>query len=383
MGVPYSRSTALERAGRSAEAQGHAVVGTNPVAFGWMGARSRDAMRSTMRDAMGGTLDGGRLLRLGRAWAAERLGWNERARARLDGSRAALLYYHRVLPQAIVARDHVEAGMFLTPERFEAQLDWLQAHFRILPLSEICERLASGRRLPPYACALSFDDGWRDNHDHALPALVRRSLPATIFVVTRRVGTQGAFWPDEVCRRLAPLSVASQRELVAELLGGARRGLPREVLLAEFKELDEEEREHRLDQLRGLTEAPPDAGRELMDWDEIERVAASGIEIESHGATHAILTGLPSEAVMEELTSSRDALLARGLGSHRLLAYPSGAFDARVQRAAQEAGYRAAVTIEPGLADAGHDPFALPRLCVHEGIVGSRAEFLTKIPGAA
>jgi peptidoglycan/xylan/chitin deacetylase (PgdA/CDA1 family) len=155
------------------------------------------------------------------------------------------------------------------------------------------------------------------------------------------------------------------------------------MLLAELKKLDEAERERRLEQLRGLTEAPPDAGRELMDWDEIERVAASGIEIESHGATHAILTGLSTGSVVEELVSSRDALLERGLGRHGLLAYPSGAFDAQVQRAAREAGYRAAVTIEPGLADASHDPFALPRLCVHQGIVGSRAEFLTKIPGAA
>lgn len=369
MGVPYP-SAAPRQARRTAELQGNRVV--------WMGARSRDAM-----DAMG-AMAGGRLLRLGRAWAAERLGWNERARARLDGSRAALLYYHRVLPESIVARDHVEPGMVLTPDRFEAQLDWLQAHFRILPLSEVCERLASGRSLPPRACALSFDDGWRDNHDHALPALARHGLPATIFVVTRRVGTHGAFWPDEVCRRLATLPVSEQRRLLAELgVSGRGRAQPREVLLAELKQLDEATREQRLEQLRRQTESPPDAGRELMDWDEIERVAASGIEIESHGATHAILTGLSNEAVAEELASSRSALLEHGLGGHGLLAYPSGAFDARVQRAAREAGYRAAVTIEPGLADASHDPFALPRLCVHQGIVGSRAEFLLKIPGSA
>jgi len=327
-------------------------------------------------------MDGGRLLRLGRAWAAERLGWSERARARLDGSRAALLYYHRVVPESIVARDHVEPGMYLTPERFEAQLDWLEADFRILPLSEICERLASARTLPPRACALSFDDGWRDNHDHALPALVRRGLPATIFVVTRRVGTPGAFWPDEVCRRLAPRPISEQRRIVAEL-DVSGRGSPRDLLLANLKQRDEADRERRLEQLRQLTEAPPDAGRELMSWEEIARAAASGIEIESHGATHAILTGLSSEAVTDELVSSRSALLERGLGKHGLLAYPSGAFDARVQHAAREAGYRAAVTIEPGLASGSHDPFALPRLCVHQGIVGSRAEFLSKVPGSA
>ena len=117
-----------------------------------------------------------RALDAGLEWS----GANRRARRRLDGTRAAVLMYHRVLPAPDAERLAVEPGMFVTPETFERQLEWLEASFRVLPLSEVVARLADARPLPERACAISFDDGWRDNHTHVLPALARRGLPATI-----------------------------------------------------------------------------------------------------------------------------------------------------------------------------------------------------------
>jgi peptidoglycan/xylan/chitin deacetylase (PgdA/CDA1 family) len=321
------------------------------------------------------------LLRHGRGWLAERLGLNERARARLDGTCAALLYYHRVVSQSIVQRDSVEAGMYVTPESFEQQLDWIDEHIRVLPLWEITERLASHSSLPARACAITFDDGWRDNYDHAVPALARHDLPATIFVVTDRVGSEGAFWPDEICRRLAPLEFDEQRR-IATKLGAGSAPTAIDGLLHHYKRMDERQRCLALDDLRKLTESPSDVGRELMDWHEIAQAAMSGIDIESHAASHAILTGLSTEEVASELRRSRESLRERGYGRRNLLAYPSGGHDEGVMNAAREAGYRAAVTIEHGLASTRDDLLALPRLCVHQGIAGSRGEFLLKIPGS-
>ena len=293
-----------------------------------------------------------------------------------------MLLYHRVLPSAIAERDAVEPGMYVTPESFSSHLDWLVAEFRVLPLHEIVARLGDGRSLPRGACALSFDDGWRDNLDHALPELERRGLPATVFVVTDRVGTEGAFWPDEVCRRLAPLPPRRRREL-ADRLGAAPGGEPQAALLDALKRVPENERGKLLDVLRRETETPPRRERELCSWDELERLAAAGVDVESHGATHAILTGLPAEDVERELRVSRDALRERGHGRHDLLVYPSGAYDGRVQCSARESGYRAAFTTERGLLNAATDRLALPRLSVHEDVASTRAEFLFRVPGFA
>jgi peptidoglycan/xylan/chitin deacetylase (PgdA/CDA1 family) len=321
-------------------------------------------------------------LRWLRAQAFETSGANLRRRDRLDGSCAAVLMYHRVLPRDEIVRDHVEPGMVVTPETFARHLTWLTEEYSVLPLHEIVARHGSGAPLPARACAITFDDGWRDNLEHALPALELRGLPATIFVVTERVGSQGAFWPDEVCRRMASLPLDRQREL-ARGLGADGVGDPVASLLDHLKRVSESARPGLLETLRSQTEAPADGGRELLDWDDLARLARAGIDIESHGATHAILTGLPEDAVERELRSAREDLLARGHGRHELLAYPSGGHDARVRAIAGRVGYRHAFTTEPGLLSAGSEPLALPRIGLHDDISRSRAEFHYRFPGSA
>ncbi len=68
-----------------------------------------------------------------------------------------------------------------------------------------------------HTCAITFDDGWRDNWKHAVPELERRGLPATVFVVSERVRIAGAFWPDELLRRLDPLPATKRRDLAQRL----------------------------------------------------------------------------------------------------------------------------------------------------------------------
>jgi peptidoglycan/xylan/chitin deacetylase (PgdA/CDA1 family) len=322
------------------------------------------------------------ILRRGRALGGEWLGVNARARHRLDGSRAAILYYHRVIPEEIVRRDAVEPGMYVTPDSFERQLDWIAEFFSVLPLHEIVERLGSGRPLPKGACAITFDDGWRDNAVHAAPALARRGWPATLYVVTDRVATEGAFWTDEVARRLGALGDDERRARAREL-GGPEDGDPVDGALGYLKTLPEREREGRLEGLRAVTPAPPVRERELLDWAEVDRLSGEGFDIESHTASHAILTSISPDRAAEELRRSRAHLVERGHGRHGLLAYPCGAYDHTVAGLAREAGYRSAVTVEAGLAGPGDDPLSLPRLGIHQGIVGSREEFLFKVPGQA
>jgi len=321
-------------------------------------------------------------LRWLRAQAFESTSASRRRRERLDGSCAAVLMYHRVLPRDVILRDHVEPGMYVTPETFSRHLMWLEEEFSVLPLHEIVARQGRGDPLPPRACAITFDDGWRDNLEHALPALERRGLSATIFVVTERVGTEGAFWPDEVCRRMGPLRLDRQRELVRSL-GAGGGGDPVASVLDRLKQVSEAARLELLALLREQTASPANSGPELLDWADLAQLANAGIDIESHGATHAILTGLPDDVVERELRSARAQLLERGHGRRGLLAYPSGRHDKRIQAIAGRVGYAGAFTTEPGLWDAKSEPLALPRIGLHDDISRTRPEFLYRFPGSA
>ena len=323
------------------------------------------------------------LLRRLRAEAYERTGVSRRARGRIDGSCAVVLAYHRVLPLAEAERLAVEPGMVVTPETFRDHVAMLSRHFRVMPLGELIERWRNGAALPPRACAITFDDGWRDNHQYAFPILREAGHPATIFLVTERVGTEGAFWPDEVCRRIAALAPVDRREAARAMLDHAPSGRPVDDVLALLKQLSEPERERALGRLRVLAPAAPAYERELLDWDEVDEMSRCGVAFESHGATHAILTTLPPARVHAELRIARDALRERGLGRDELVAYPSGACDVGVMEEARRIGVRAAFATRPGLVSSDAFHLNLPRLSLHQDIAASPAAFLYQVPGRA
>jgi peptidoglycan/xylan/chitin deacetylase (PgdA/CDA1 family) len=250
----------------------------------------------------------------------------------------------------------------------------------VLPLAEIVGRLTDGKPVPERAVAITFDDGWRDNLEHAFPELESRSLPATVFLPTARIGSEDAFWPEQVCRRMQPLSQSERRELAGSL-GAQGSKSPVQDILELFKCLPEEDRIRRHTDLISRTPDVPSPGREILSWEEVERAATLGIEFESHGATHAILTRLDPQAAERDLGGSLAMLRERGLGRHSYLAYPSGGYDSRISTLARTAGYRAAFTTERGLIDGLRPQMALPRLGLHDDISRHRAEFRRCVPG--
>jgi peptidoglycan/xylan/chitin deacetylase (PgdA/CDA1 family) len=96
----------------------------------------------------------------------------------------------------------------------------------------------------------------------------------------------------------------------------------------------------------------------VLGWPELRRLAGEGVEIGSHSCSHPRLTRLAAPALARELRESRSRIEAE-TGSCRLLAYPYGDQDERVQRAARDAGYEAAFAL-PGRRRP-LNPLALPR----------------------
>ncbi len=79
--------------------------------------------------------------------------------------------------------------MIVTPDSFRQQLRIIKQLFTVMPLSEWSRRQAEGKPLPQRACAITFDDGWRDNFEYALPILQQEQTPATVFAVAGMIGT--------------------------------------------------------------------------------------------------------------------------------------------------------------------------------------------------
>ena len=198
----------------------------------------------------------------------------------------------------------------IAPSVFEQQMAALARwRYVVVPLAAAIAHVRDGAPLPERAVLLTFDDGYRDNHRHALPVLRRYGYPAVLFVTTGFVGGDRALPHDEHL---------------------AARGIENPVL----------------------------------SWDEVRELDASGVRVESHGVTHRPFATLTDAEVVEELERSKARLEQELDREVEAFAFPRGsALDLRPAHdgALRAAGYRVAFTTLTGANGPDAPPFRLRR----------------------
>ncbi|MBP7148539.1 MAG: polysaccharide deacetylase family protein [Acidobacteria bacterium] len=292
--------------------------------------------------------------------AALYTGWRRRTiyrRALAPRTRLVVLRYHSVGEPADVAR-YADPGLSVTPARFREQVRLLASLFRVISPDEVPRVLAepsgNGRR----AAMITFDDGYRDNHDFALPILVAEGVPATFFVTTGPLHGE-IFWTSELWRI---------SRTIPDLSGQSRREMTR-VLSA----LPAAERDRELDRLAARARVPRGEGLAgtFMDSDHLRALHRAGMTVGAHTRSHPHLDRLPGEHAAAEVAGSRADLEAVLGAPVRHFAYPNpgggGPVCAGARAQAEQAGFLTACTSIAGGAGADSDPLRLPRLGVYAG----------------
>lgn len=106
------------------------------------------------------------------------------------GQEIRILMYHRVNP----SENLPDRQISLTPLAFEQHLDWLQNRdFSILSLTEAVRQIQEKQIKHPKQVVLTFDDGFRDNYEHAFPILQRFGFTAEIFLTVDPIGNHPDF----------------------------------------------------------------------------------------------------------------------------------------------------------------------------------------------
>jgi peptidoglycan/xylan/chitin deacetylase (PgdA/CDA1 family) len=101
-----------------------------------------------------------------------------------------ILMYHHVCPVETVPAEAERSALAgweyrVEPADFEKQLLWLQRkRYHFVSLAEYVRTLRDQGRIFGRIAAVTFDDGWRDNHEYAFPILRRLGIPATFFIVS-------------------------------------------------------------------------------------------------------------------------------------------------------------------------------------------------------
>jgi peptidoglycan/xylan/chitin deacetylase (PgdA/CDA1 family) len=274
----------------------------------------------------------------------------------------SILMYHRVVsePDPLVP-DIVSA------EQFDSQLAVLNRWFAVMPLRDALA-LLQRNKLPPRAACVTFDDGYADNVEVALPLLRRRRVPATFFVATGFLDG-GRMFNDTVTETVrgasGPTLVAASLGLgELPISGPAERRAAIGTLIGALKYLPMEERQARVEALAAASGCalPTDL---MMTGAQVRELASAGMEIGAHTANHPILSRLAPEHARFEIEDGRRRLEAIVGKPVRLFAYPNGKprqdYLAEHARMVKELGFEAAVSTAWGVACARSDLYQLPR----------------------
>ncbi len=235
---------------------------------------------------------------------------------------------------------------------FRRQMLALRAMTNVVPLDPALKALSAGLRLPPRAVAITFDDGYRDNLDVAVPILRELGLPATVFLIPDLLdGALDPWWERLAWAVMtaADPSLRFEGSILPLTDGPARR-----ATLDQLQDL----LKYRTDAARRMAVAeivaslsspgPPHDPRDMfLDWSGARALVRAGIGIGSHTTGHAILARETADDQMKDLLGSRQRLQEELDLPIDTLAYPNGQrgdYSAATIAAARAAGYSHSVT---------------------------------------
>ena len=289
----------------------------------------------------------------------------------------SIFMLHRVRP-ARDAQFQPNRHLEVTPEFLRAALAYLRSRdIDIVTLDELYRRLTEGDFSRRLAC-FTFDDGYRDNRDFALPVMREFDAPFTVYVASDFAEGVGKLWwvalemaiakapaieaaIDGVAARI-DTSTLPAKQAAFDRLHDWLRGLKGRNDLA--REIDALCRAHGIDQ-------PAICGELCMSWNELKPFANERlVGIGAHSVTHCNLARQSDETVSEEMSTSRARIESSLQKAVAHLSYPYGdrlAAGAREFALARAAGFKTAVTTRPGMIfpESASHLTALPRVSLN------------------
>lgn len=249
---------------------------------------------------------------------------------RPNGGAPVILLYHGVTRASGRGLGNFD-GKHVHVDLLRRQLTLLRRSRRIVPLPELIDALRRGSRTEGMV-ALTFDDGYRNNVEHAAPLLADCGAPATFFLATGFIGESRWAWVDRLEAALdrAPegeraLSVLGER---VRLTGAARE---RQSVLMRVKALlkalpwqQAEAQSREVEAELGTDIGAPDGDYRFMSWEDARELRDAGFEIGAHTVNHALLSRVPLAEAEREIIDSRSRVLAEIGSCSPAFCYPNG-----------------------------------------------------------
>jgi peptidoglycan/xylan/chitin deacetylase (PgdA/CDA1 family) len=313
---------------------------------------------------------------IGAGFAAFRASGLHKALAPMTRGQGVILTFHRVRPSSAANAGFAPNRLLeITPEFLDEALGLTRRlGFEFVTLDEARRRLVEGG---PRFAAVTFDDGYRDTRDFALPVLERHGAPFTVFFVPGFIERFARLWwveLEESLRRLDEVAIDLQGLTLR--MAAASTEEKNAAFSRLYWALRARSEPELIEVVDALARRAGIGGAEIaaalcMNWTEVAAFAHHPlVAVGAHTMRHRMLAKWPLADAREEMAASKTALQERLSVEVSAFAYPVGdptSAGPREFSLARELGFSCAVTTRPGMVFPEHADHltALPRLSVN------------------
>jgi len=296
------------------------------------------------------------------------------------------LMYHRILPKSDPRYAIEEPGMIVEPETFRLHLQLLKRFFTIFPLAEWISRQQQGKPLPHNACCITFDDGWADNYEYAMPIIESEQVPITLFVVSDLVDTTKQFWPNQINKLCSNTnkSLLLEHKWLADCTTAISGDMfSREEISHIIHQLKHYSDDYIHNKLAELTDqlGTNNLEKSLIGWAQLRKMVNSGlVDIGSHTCNHFRLQNtLDKKLITREIVDSKARLKEELSTSIDLFCYPNGDTCPLATELVRK-HYKGAVTTQRGINNTSNaNPHLLKRIGIHQDTSNTSIKFQARL----
>jgi peptidoglycan/xylan/chitin deacetylase (PgdA/CDA1 family) len=256
-------------------------------------------------------------------------------------------------------------------ESFRRELSFLRRNFDPVPAAKFMEAVASRRRWGRFPVCVTLDDDLRTHWEYALGPLTKVHVPAIFFLSGASLQSPRSFWWERLQRAFD--GGVPARGVIAALPGEVTIDADADIhqIAAAIQALSPAQRDEvdeRLLRLGGSD--PPGAGIRAAG---VSSLVNGGHAIGFHTLRHDELLDLDNRALRQALVGGRAELEAVAKHPIDAIAYPHGAADTRVAKAARDAGFEIGFTTHRCSATASTDPMLIGRVSADTRSLGQLA----------
>lgn len=282
-----------------------------------------------------------------------------------------VLTFHRIAPRV----QYDIFSTFVSPSKFNEQINTLMERFEIIPLSEAATQGSNNSKpTKKIKVALTFDDGYKDNYDIVYPILKNKGLTATFFIATNYINSGFPLWDYEVSKilynskKIRRVKIG-RFEIVQNFTQPRMSFISLVVSKMKYASLTDRETVLKLLREQESEKIIPYARDSCMNWSEIVEMSTQNMEIGAHSKTHSSLANIPLSEAIDEIRESKKNIEGK-IGKDCIhFAFPFGSQKDYTQdliNFVENSGFQTCLINRHGYNDLSKKPFCLKRIIISE-----------------